>query len=65
MLYALNVCDVASGYSLPSACFFKWNRSSSDMWENLQLGPKSQIPKIIVKRKEKPGKVIIKKGYVI
>lgn len=27
-----------------STCLFKLNRSSSDMWENLQFGPKSQIP---------------------
>ena len=37
---ALNV-----GSSLPSTCLCKWKKSSSDMWENLQLGPKSQIPK--------------------
>lgn len=27
-----------------SMCLFKLNSSSSDMWENLQFGPKSQIP---------------------
>lgn len=29
---------------LPSICLLKWERSTSDIWENLQLGPKSQNP---------------------
>lgn len=29
---------------LPSICLLKWARSTSDIWENLQLGPKSQNP---------------------
>lgn len=29
---------------LPSTWHFRLNKSSSVMWENLQLGPKSQMP---------------------
>lgn len=40
------------GYSLPSICLCRLAKSSSDMWENLQLGPKPQTPNAGAPRKK-------------